>query len=444
MTIPPFARSYGEARRYEFGGDPVSVSRVSIQADRDGHPVAVDVSLPSAVPVADLLPAIVELVDDRALGGDTARRWRLDRLLGGTLEDWSNLRDNGIRDGDVLVLVADGLPELLPMRGAPCQVAAEARAPATTVDVAGIGCGLAALLAATAFASTAGSDAATLNAMLAAVCAVAAAAVTIATRYATAPSLATVLSTSAAGFLAVPSGPAAPNAFLAATASACASLLLLRLSGRASAALTATTTGSLVTAIVTVVAIPPSAAGAALATLALAVLALAPRASVLVTGLGPESWQSEPADRARAGHAVLSGLVVGSAAGSACGVAVVAIVADAVSNARASIFATVVGAVLLLRSRTYVDPVRRNTLSATGLACVIAGLLLVVATHPARLGMVAGLLLIAGLSGLRRPTCGATASRMLDRLEYVALAAVVPTACWVAGAYAAVGGFPAS
>ena len=427
VTVPPFGRGYGE---------PMSVSRVCIHADRDGHPVAVDVSLPSGAPVVDLLPAIVELVDDRVLGGATACHWRLDRLVGGTVDESSTLNDNGIRDGDVLVLVADDVPALVAMPGAACQVAAETPAPATRVDLPGIGCGLAALLAAAAFASTAGSDAATPNAVLAAVGAMAAAATTIATRHATAPSLATVLLTGAAGFLAVPSGPAAPNVFLAAIASACASLLLLRLSGRASAALTATSAAALPTAIVTVVPMPPVAAGAALATVALILLALAPRVSVLVTGRGPG------AERAAAGHAVLTGLVIGSAAGAVYGVAVVALATDDAATASAATFAAVVGAVLLLRFRTYVDPPRRNVLLATSLACLVTGLYLAAAPRPLGLGTVAGLLLVAGLSGLRRPTRAAAAARLLDRLEYVALAAVVPTACWVAGAYAVVGGFP--
>lgn len=423
----------------------MSVSRVCIQADRDGDPVAVDVALPSGAPVADLLPAIVGLVDDRATPGDAARRWRLDRLVGGSLEESLSLIDNGVRDGELLILNADHAPTLGPMRRAACQVAVGARAPESQgVDLLpGVGCVLATVLAAAALAWTAGSEAATVNAIIAAVGAAAAAAVTMATGYATAPSLAVVSLTCATGFLAVPSGPAAPNVFLAATAAACASLFVHRLSGRASPALTAAAAFSLLTAIVTLVAMPVAAAGAALSTTALALLALAPRLSVLMAGLGPDHWHDDLTDRAGTGHALLSGLVIGSAAGTTLGVVVVAVAAhaDATATDGAVAFAALIGAVLLLRSRTYVDLPRRIAMIAGGLVSVITCLHLATSTHREGVGAVAGVLLVVGLYAVRRPRCGATVSRMLDRLEYAALAAVVPAACWVAGVYAVVGGF---
>jgi hypothetical protein len=40
---------------------------------------------------------------------------------------------------------------------------------------------------------------------------------------------------------------------------------------------------------------------------------------------------------------------------------------------------------------------------------------------------------------VRHPSCAPVVSRLLDRLEYCALVAVVPVACWVGGAYTAFG-----
>jgi hypothetical protein len=78
---------------------------------------------------------------------------------------------------------------------------------------------------------------------------------------------------------------------------------------------------------------------------------------------------------------------------------------------------------------------------AGGFAALIACLVALLNTHREAVGPIACLLVAIGLIAVRRPNFGATVWRMLDRLEYAALTAVVPVACWVGGAYAAVGGF---
>ena len=57
----PPVLGYGGCAWASIGGDAVSIRRLSIQCDGDGQPVAVDVALPAGMPVAALLPAIVEL-----------------------------------------------------------------------------------------------------------------------------------------------------------------------------------------------------------------------------------------------------------------------------------------------------------------------------------------------------------------------------------------------
>ncbi|MDT5340089.1 MAG: hypothetical protein QOD90_5594 [Mycobacterium sp.] len=417
----------------------MSVSRICIHADRNGDPVAVDVVLPSGARVGELLPTIVEIVDGRAAPDDTARRWRLQRPSGASLDHALSLNDNGIRDGELIVLDTDRAPRLGPVRRAACQEVAAVRPIARHVGgfLAGAVCVLTSVLAAVTLAGTVGSEAATMSAITAAVGAAVAAVAAAATGHPTPSSITVVALACATGFLAVPSGPAAPNVFLAATAALSASLLMMRISGRASPALTAAATVSLLVAVVTPVAIPAAMVGAALSTASLAVLALAPRLSVLAAGLGPDHWHGAVTESATAGHATLNGLVGGCAAGTAAGAVVVA----ATNPAGAPAFIGLVGTVLLLRSRTYPDVARQIALIAGGLVCLSACLYLVTNTHRASVGPVACALVVIGLVAVRRPTCGATVARLLGRLEYAALAAVVPVACWVGGVYAVVDGF---
>jgi ESX secretion system protein EccD len=60
-------------------------------------------------------------------------------------------------------------------------------------------------------------------------------------------------------------------------------------------------------------------------------------------------------------------------------------------------------------------------------------------TRPETLVAVACALVVVGLAAVHRPRPAPVVSRVLDRLEYCALVAVVPVACWVGGAYTALG-----
>lgn len=417
----------------------VSVSRICIHADRNGDPVAVDVVLPSRARVGDLLPTIVEIVDGRPAPDDTARRWRLHRPSGASLDHGLSLNDNGIRDGELLVLDADCAPRFGPVRLAACQEVAAVRPITCHLGefLPGAVCILATMLAAAVLARTVGSEHAMTNAIIAAVGAAVAAVATVATGHPTASSIAVVALAWVTGFLAVPLGPAAPNVFLASTAALSASLLMMRLSGRTSPALTATATLSLLVAVVTPVAMPLATVGTALSTASLVALALAPRLSVLAAGLGPDRWHGVMTESAAEGHAILGGLVGGCAAGTAAGAVVIA----ATKPAGAIVFIGLIGTVLLLRCRTYSDVTRQIALIAGGLACLSACLYLVTTTHRASVGAVACALVVIGLVTVRHPRCGATVARLLGRLEYAALATIVPVACWVGGAYAVVDGF---
>jgi hypothetical protein len=223
---------------------------VCIQADRHGSPVIVDVVLPAATALGELLPTIVGFLGG-SQPGDTAVRWRLDHLATGRLDPSLSLSANGIRDGDLLILDTDGAPSLGPMRRAAPQVVTVSQPPrrVTARVIANSGSLLATALAAVVLASAGGSATATTSAILAAAGMVAAAVVAVATDHPTASSVAVVMLAGVTGFLAVPSGPAAPNVFLGATAALCAALLAMRLSGRPSVTLVALTALSLPVAV---------------------------------------------------------------------------------------------------------------------------------------------------------------------------------------------------
>jgi type VII secretion integral membrane protein EccD len=424
----------------------MSVRRVSIQTDRGGDPVTVDVSLPSGTPVAELVPAIRDLVDDRSSPPTAAVRWRLDRAAGGSVDDVLSLADNGIHDGELLTLsrerdAAPGLPTMEPGHAA---VTAHQPAAGLTGYLPGVFCTGACTLASVALAASAGSAQSTTHLIVAAVGACAAATTAVATGYGTAACVAFACLAAATGFLAVPSAPAAPNVLLAAAAALAASLSMMRLSGRVSSALTATAALSLLGALATVVVMPVVVVGALLSCTSLALLAMAPRLSVLGARLGGDQWDppgsatGDVADRVETAHAILTGLVVGGAAGVASGAVVVA--AGAAEDLGAMAFLGVLVLTPVLRARSYADPIRRIALGAAGLIAAAACLRLGLAVHRGYVAAAGGSLAAVGLLAVRNPLAGAIWSRLADRLEYAALVAVVPGACWISGAYDVVGG----
>lgn len=436
-------RGYGDCGSTSSGGDAVSVHRICVQADRGGDPIAVDVALPSGAPIGELLPAILDLVDDRPALAGTARGWRLDRPAGGALLDSLSLTDNGVHDGELLILAPEQAPPLGPMRLEPCREVAATRLPAHGMggSLTGVVCMLAAVVAAVALAWSGVGTHAPANLIVAVIGACAAAVVALASRHPAALGVAAAALAAATGFLAVPSGPAAPNVLLAAAAAFAASLLVLRLSGQPSAALTGVAAFSVPLAVANVTTMPFVVVGAVLAVASLGLLALAPRLTVLATGLGPEHWVGEVQVRATAGHATLTGLVGGCAAGTASGAALVAFAGLRVGASLhgAVAFAALAGLVLLLRARTHVEPARQTLLATAGLISCTASFATTVITYPNQAGWAGGVLVAVALLAGRRPRIGTVASRFVDRLEYAALAAVVPVALWVGGAYAFVG-----
>jgi type VII secretion integral membrane protein EccD len=269
--------------------------------------------------------------------------------------------------------------------------------------------------------------------------------------------LAAVTFTAAVGFLSVPTGPRSAHVLLASAAAFTIAIALLRLTGCGTACLTAAAT---VTGLLTAISATNviwlssmSAAGASLVVLALAVLAVAPRLAITVTRVGPsapslddrDEPSTAPAARVQLAHQILTGLVTGTSISAALGA--VTVVTDHVRDGRsplvAWLFTAATGLVLVLRSRTHCDSIRRFTLVAGGIATAIAGFGLVVISAPDQAHLssaVAAGLGAAALSGRTGLSVGPVIRRGADIVEYLAIAAVIPIACWVGGLYGVVRG----
>jgi type VII secretion integral membrane protein EccD len=186
---------------------------------------------------------------------------------------------------------------------------------------------------------------------------------------------------------------------------------------------------------------------------------VAAKLSILVTGLSPrmpnaldalDDEETVPATvgalRARHGHQTLTGLLAGFSLSAALGVALVA--ADRLSQNVAGrvAFIGVVSAALILRAVHQRGAVRSTAVLAAGLISTAAGFALAASSAPRHapwVGLIA-LILGAGALCLTRadfgPRLSPSARRGIEVVDYLALAAVVPLACWVGGLFGFVRG----
>jgi ABC-type enterochelin transport system permease subunit len=137
-------------------------------------------------------------------------------------------------------------------------------------------------------------------------------------------------------------------------------------------------------------------------------------------------------------HATLTGLIGGCAGAAVTGTVLVTVGCHrygAPSMAGAG-FVAAVGTVLFLRVRTHVDEARRRALAAAGMASISAAVVISAMAYPTQMGWASAVLIAVGLGAARPLRLNAATVRTVEALEYAALAAVVPLACWVGGCYA--------
>ncbi len=360
--------------------------RVSVHTGRE----FVDLSLPSGMPLAELLPRLCDIVDRVGGGPRPGRPRRLYAPGGEALDAWKTLSDSGIRDGDTLVLSASEPP-------AP---------PRVTRDSAHE-------LARSAAAETASWD-----------------------RRAAGLLVATVL-VGIAGSTAVSGAPGAPQLLLAASAAGGTAAVAARVSHRR-LLFTGLASGAALTAAAALCGTLPAGdmhrTGVVLTVLALAVLVSAARLTLTVCGLaapgatGAQTWAPD----------CLSAIVSAAAGAAAVGVALTAAAGGPLDCA----LAAVVSVVVLLRARAHRAPVQRHALVSGGICGSAATLVALARLEPAWCPWLC-LTALTGAAGAvalaYRPNVSPGFGDALGAAEYAGLAAVLPLACWTLGAFDALG-----
>lgn len=406
-----------------------SVCRLSVQAG-DGH--AVDLVLPHTPPVAALLPTIV------ALTGAEPGGWRLSRTDGRQLDQSISLRQNMIDDGDLLILSGDDLPPLSPRQLDVFELAATRPAPSppdATSPIPGMMFLWAVVVTAAMACAHGGLPGGALAAVLG--CAGCLVAGRQADRIDAGVALllccAAIPFAAAAGFLAVPSRPSAPNVLLSAVAASAVAWVVVRMRRRAlvlgAATVSSAAPVALTAAIAALCPLPPEAVGAALAVLALTVLSAAPRLAMIASGLAPQV--AEP-QRVLGAHRILTGAVLGSSSAVTLGAV---LVAAGGQHRCAPALGWLLSAAMLLRVTSYPDAIRQWSVSISGLLCATSAFIITIRVFPSAATWVCLAVLAAGFTVLYAEPPRAPMQRLLVRAQALALVLVVPTALWVADVY---------
>ncbi len=443
--------------------------------DRLDTSAAVDLALPARMELGEMMPSVVDLVGGQPNAGPTglAECWTLSRLGGSVLDESMTLDENGVRDGDHLLLSAEvpaPAPDFNDLSGYVVDASAWA----------GRYAGWSQRLGLFAWVWSAGLGAATLvwpnqdaqsnRAVTAAIVAVAAMVATVVANHIDSEPLVTVsLGATAvvfgalAGYLMVPGGPTPPNLFLAAAICSAVATVLIHAAYRGSALFIAITTLSMMVAVVaasaTIWPIPTATIGAALASVSLAMLGVAAKLSVFVTGLSPRipTAADEPDDdepvpatvgpvRAQRGHQVLTGLLTGFSLSAALGTVLVITDLPGESTWNRIAFAGVVSIALIIRVGQQRGATRSTALLLAGLISASAAFTSAVISAPQHAIWFCMVAVAAGSVALclTRAHLGSRLSpftrRGFEATEYLVLAAVVPMACWVSGVFGLVRG----
>lgn len=406
-----------------------------------------DLVLPRGMPLAALLPDIVELV--AGAGQDITRSWQLSSLRGGRWEEDMTLRELGIHDGDVLAMSGSAAPVFVGAPRGEFRTVGAADGPRREQPASEAWAWCGAVSAATLVGSAAVAGRPVLAAVIAGLTVVvcAGAAVRAPTRRArTAASVVAVVFSAVAGHFVTGVASHPPGFLLGACAAALSAVLFIRLASADTALLTALATFATLVAVAVVVAvIAPAGLGTVAAVLlltALGTLGAAARLVIVLTGLAPAMPDHRDRRiserRAAYGRAVLAGIVTGCAAAAGSGTVLMAVagVQTGTVGAAGSLLTAAVTGTLLLRSRLYADIWCRIPLVVGGLVGAAAGSVLLMLWVPMYAGWIT--VTVAGVVGAmygRRHAFSPSVARGVDVLEYLLLVATVPLAGWATGVF---------
>jgi type VII secretion integral membrane protein EccD len=449
------------------------VCRVAVQA----HAGRVDLTLPVGIPLTQLIPAVVDIIDTQTGTQHGNHRpaapadWQLSRVGDRPLHPRLTLREIGIRDGDFLLLTPAGTVLTRPKHddvfiavstspGCTVWTPTAARMVGAITALWLTGLGVAASL------HNASGRWASGDPVIPSVIAGIALTAAVLTRRVYGDALASVtLSVGAttfaavAGFRAVPGDGAAPRLLLAAAIGTAVSVIAMRSTGCGATPMTAIASFCLLSAAATsgylTVPMSVSAAGAVLSTASTGLLVLAARLAIWAARLplprlyehgvpAPDGPIASGGATAKAGHAeaILTGLVCGFSASAALA-SILLLVDGGVGGA---VMASTIAVALLLRSRTHVGRAQTAALLAGGTVCLTALFVRAVLLWPPFAhwtGLVAAVAAATALClGMTLPAASFSpvVRRSAELTEYLVLAAVAPLACSVCGVFGVVRG----
>jgi type VII secretion integral membrane protein EccD len=456
----------------------IGLCRVSVRTDHDDPSVVVDLALPLRAELGALLPSIVDIVcgggQTTELANNAARHWQISSLGGTPLDESMTLQESGVQDGDLLILTTEDTPGQVPKYdelGHAVAIASEtvSRAERSIGQLGAAACLWAAGVSAVLLGWL-GVSASDHSIVIAGVVAfTATATVFIADRIHLEPvprltmCLIAVVFATVTGHLAVPGGPATPNLCLAAIAGSAVSIVLLRVTACGTVCLTAIAAYLAIVASAAAVAvvwpIQVQALSAGLTVVSLVALSVAAKLSIAMSGLSPAVPTADSAgDREDTsldagatsvfrGHKMLTGLLVGFSASAASGALLSAIAGQrGEATPRAVALTAVVGSVLMLRARNQIDVVRIAAVFGSGLLSVTATFALISLSAPHQVHWMCAVAVALGVGVLCLTVVDIDAilspivRRCVEILEYGALVAVVPVACWVADLFGLVRG----
>lgn len=414
---------------------------------------AVDLSLPAEIPVATLIPSIIDILGTRI----SASRYHLSLLGAPALPNSTTLAQSGIRDGAVLILSqATAEP---PLRH--CDDAAEAVSAALASAVDRPTTRLTGAIAALCLTITGALVLVTNGPPDKATAGVAAAASVVAIAGAAFArrayrdqmagltlGLVAIVFAAVAGWFTVPGCPGSAHLLLTSMTVATSSVLVVRVTGHNAITLTAIACAATVVALATLTGVlaaaPPPTIGCLVTLISVGLMELSPRMSIRMAGLSPREDALPTADlldaKARAAEVWLTGLLAGCAASAAIGA-----LAAALIDRHTIAVSTVTAMLLLLRARSG-PPKRAIVFAATGIADITATFAAATtgaAKHgPLIAAVAAGLAATAFYLGFVASTVSFSpvVRRGVETLECLALVAVVPLTCWVCGVFSAVRG----
>ena len=453
----------------------VDLFRVTVRAHRLGASAAVDLALPAEMELGEVMPCIVDLVGrqlgERSLG--CTERWTLSRLDGSALEESMTLDENGVRDGDLWLLTAEAMTYerdftdmshyVVDASGSPDHDDSWSRQLGVLAWSWSAVVGAVTLVWPSHLAHGSRAVAAAIVAVAATVAAVIAGRTELESFATPSFGMTAVAFGALAGYLMVPGGPAPPNFFLAAAICSAISTVLLHVTSQSSTPFIAIATLSSVVAITAASAmvwpVATATLGAVMAAVSLAMLSLAAKVSIFLTRLSPQMPDGSDAlddcapppvisgvVRAERGHRVLTGLLAGFSLSAALGT-VLTIADRPADNTWVRVaFATAIAVALIFRACQQRGTARRALILVAGLISATAAFALVVASDPKD---AFGVCLVAVALGaaalcLTRINFGSRLSplarRGVEAVDYLALAAVVPMAGWICGAFGLVRG----